>query len=260
MAFMASAPLRRVVSDTDEMDVVSSSSTENSVPPTQASTNNTNTNTSQTSPIIRSLRFFSGSGQNVVMEEDHQYSNNSAVQCHPFPEERYTTPDAFIGGHNTLDRSPHITRNSNILSDTDATLFSTSRVGTTITSSSHPHQQHEDDENNDSDDDDDDDDDLDFIGLDDTDTASITSAHSYNSNSNNNNHHHHQDDYNPLLENETHASQKSMISQRSNASARSVQSNRSTQSWGQLTEIDLPPKVNGMYGGMDDCFYKKKNV
>ena len=154
MAFMASAPLRRVVSDTDEMDVVSSSSTENSVPPTQASTNNTNTNTSQTSPIIRSLRFFSGSGQNVVMEEDHHHSNDSPVQCHSSPEERYTTPDAFIGGHNTLHHYPHMTRNSKISSDADAMLISTSRVGTTITSSSHPHQQHEDDENNDSDDDD----------------------------------------------------------------------------------------------------------
>eukprot|EP00977_Amphora_coffeiformis_P005869 scaffold1230_cov166-Amphora_coffeaeformis.AAC.12 len=217
MAFMASSPLRRVISDTDEMDVVSSSSTENSVPPQTTPTSNTNTNShnNSTSPIIRSLRFFSG--QNVVMMEDNHHSNNAnedpPVQCHSFPEDVALYPNIVdIGGG--LHRSPHMTGNSAALGGADGVLFRASRVGTTVTSSSPP--QHYDDDI---------DDDVD------SDTASITSDNS--------NHH----DYNPLLD---HASQKSIKSQRSTISARSGQSSRSTQSWGQLTEIDLPPKVNDM--------------
>ena len=48
--------------------------------------------------------------------------------------------------------------------------------------------------------------------------------------------------HNPLI---ALAPQRSFQSQRSTLSVHSTQSSRSTQSWGQLTEIDLPPKVNG---------------
>lgn len=206
MATMTSPPLHRVVSDTDEMDVVSSSSAENSTTPRRRDT------PAFPSPMS-SLRFFGN--ENMSLEDNcvgFMQPYELPVQCRSFPEH----PSMFTGA---LHHSGQMTGFSSM--SADAILYPTDVVAATPLQS----------ENDDDDDD----------AAEGDDTESITTAQSSGSYNNND----HDDGNNPLLASTTHASQKSMSSQRSNLSARSGQSARSSQSWGQLTEIDLPPVVNG---------------
>ena len=233
------APLRRVISDPDEMmmDVVSpaTSSTENSplAPLRKTSHSIFSSSLSSSSPMRAALH---NSNENVdvvmMMMDDNgvflpeEEDNDDSAQCQSSEQQQQQQPTGLIPKlmEGPLHLSSHI-GGFNAMDAVNA-LFPPTRILATTPHDQRRHAEehhHQNDENG--------------ILLHEDDTVSITSVHSCHSNFNNNNN-------NPLVTNFPASSQRSFHSQRSALSARS-QSSRSTGTWGQLTEIDLPPKVNG---------------
>ena len=231
-------PLRRVVSDSEEMEVVSSSSSAENSPITFRSTpdlllpmrhslheTNNNNNNNNSTPNSQ------GGAINLLSIDKYLTAINPHPYLHMKNEEETSTSNLHTlrqeqeeidtsAKIKPLHRSNHVMGFTNMLAN--SSLFPTRLVTTSSAYCQYDEDMEEDE------------------------MASMSSARSKNNvgcnEEDNNNGNDSSEFYNPLI---ALAPQRSFQSQRSTLSVHSTQSSRSTQSWGQLTEIDLPPKVNG---------------